>query len=310
MALQWSKDLDLDYIPSQFCVRQSFIKGMLNVFPIHEFCERKNSRNYKIKTIYKDKDGNNIEVDLRDIDVIISEGQFKLWDSFSDLDTYKNNCIKNELYWGVSLYTDKKIKDILKMNYQFLQVLNIKKEDIPELCKEFVDWIKGVNSDNIWYTLLFLMGTKTSKESIEKYLQSSGNYWIKSLIVNHDLINDKYIQQKIYNLIKKQISKGCIGSIILEGNNQTLVSDPYAMMEAICEHKKIKGLLKKNEFYSNYWNEKDVKEVMGMRPPLTYRAETTKLPLKDTKEMRALHVAHLKKQKEELEVLKQQGKTR
>jgi len=282
MAMQWSKDLNLDYIPSQFCIRQSYVKGMLNVFPFHEFCELKNNKNYTVKTLYKDKKGNDIEVDLKDIDVIITEGQFKLWDSFSDLDTYKKNCEKNELFWGVSLYTDKKLKDVLKMNYQFLQVLDIKQKDIPELCSEFVEWIKGVNTEDIWQTLLFLMGTKTSRESIERYMKDDSNYWIKSLIINHDLIHDRYIQQKIYNLINKQIKNGCIGSIILEGNNQTLVSDPYAMMEFVCGHKEVKGLLEKDKFYSHYWNEKGVREVVGMRPPLTYRAEATKLTFDST----------------------------
>lgn len=284
MAEIWSDDLGLDYVPSQFCVRQSFIKGMLCVFPIHEFCEIKNNKNYTVKTIYKDKYGNNIEVDLKYVDVIISEGQFKLWDSFSNIETYKQNCIDNGLFWGVSLYTDKQLKDVLKMNYQFLQVLDIKKDDIPKLCEEFVDWIKGVNSEDIWQTILFLLGTRTSRASIERYMKEKNNYWIKALIINHDLIHDKYIQQKIYNLIKKQINNGCIGSIILEGNNQTLVSDPYAMMEAVCGVKEAKGLLGKDKFYSCYWNKKNVKEVTGMRPPLTYRAETTKLTFDNTEE--------------------------
>ena len=285
MAEIWSKDLGLDYIPAEFCIRQSFVKGMLCVFPIHEFCEKKNNNNYTIKSIYKDKYGNNIEIDLRNIDVILTESQFKLWDSYYSLEQYIDNCNKNNLKWGVSLYTDKELKNVLKMNYQFLQVLNVKKEDIPELCEQFVDWIKGVNTEDIWYTLLFLMGVNTTESSIRQYLKHSNNYWIKSLIVNHDLINDKYIKQKIYNLIKTKIDNGCIGSIILDGNNQTLVSDPYAMMEYLCGHE-VKGLLGNNEYYSNYWNEKGVKEIVGMRPPLTFRSEVVGMKLSNTEEQK------------------------
>ncbi len=286
MAKQWAKDLDLDYIPAQFCIRQSFLKGMVCVFPFHEFCETENNGNYKIKSIYKDKNGNNIEVDLKDIDVIITESQFKLWDSYYSLESYIENCEKNNLKWGVSLYTDKELKNILKMNYQFLQALNIKKDDIPELCNDFVKWIKGVNSENIWYTLLFLLGINVTETSIKNYFKDNKNYWVKSLIVNHNLINDKYIKQKIYNLIKKKITNGCIGSIVLEGNNQTLVSDPYAMMEYLCEHEEIKGLLGKNKYYSNYWNNKNIKEIVGMRPPLTYRSECLKMNLDNTDKQR------------------------
>ncbi|CAG7839933.1 hypothetical protein CLOHAE12215_01349 [Clostridium haemolyticum] len=283
MAKQWSKDLDLDYIPAEFCVRQSFIKGMLAVFPIHEFCKKKNGCNYTIKSLYKDQEGNQIEIDLRDYDVIITESQFKLWDSYPSLEVYKENCKKHNLKWGVSLYTDKELKHNLKMNYQFLQVNNIQKQDIPKLCEEFVDWIKGVNSENIWYTLLFLLGTHITQSSIKKYLKSTDNYWVKSLIVNHNLINDSYIKDKIYNLIKTQIDNGCMGNILLSGNNQTLVSDPYGMMEYICGLE-VKGLLGANEYYSDYWNSQGIKEIIGMRPPLTYRSEVTKLNLVNTKE--------------------------
>jgi len=284
MATQWSKDLNLGYVPAEFCIRQSFIKGMVCVFPFHEYCEKKNNNNYIVKTIYTDKNGKQIEIDLRNIDVIISESQFKLWDSYCNQQQYEDNCKKHNLKWGVSLYTDKQLKDNIKMNYQFLQVQNIKKEDIPILCKQFVEWIQGVNADNIWYTLLFLMGINVTKKDIEKYFYNNDNYWIKALIINHDLIYDKYIRQKIYNLIKKKIENGCMGNIILDGNNQTLVSDPYAMMQYLCGDTNPKGLLKENEYYSNYWSNKHISTIIGMRPPLTYRSEVTELNLTYTKE--------------------------
>ena len=85
MAKLWAEDLGIDYIPSQFCVRQSFIKGMLCVFSFTDFCEKKNNGNFIFKSIYKDENGNNIEVDLREIDVILTESQFKLWNSYCSL---------------------------------------------------------------------------------------------------------------------------------------------------------------------------------------------------------------------------------
>ena len=65
-ALKWSKEMGLDYVPSQFCVRQSYLKGMLCVFPIHEFCLEINGGNYLVDTIYKDKNGNYIKADMND----------------------------------------------------------------------------------------------------------------------------------------------------------------------------------------------------------------------------------------------------
>lgn len=102
-ASKWSKEMGLDYVPSQFCVRQSYLKGMLCVFPIHEFCQEINGGNYLVDTIYKDENGNYIKADLREYDVIITESQFKLWDSFDSIDTYIDNCHKNKLDWRVAL---------------------------------------------------------------------------------------------------------------------------------------------------------------------------------------------------------------
>ena len=279
-ALEWSKELELDYVPAQWCIRQSFLKGMLCVFDIHKFCKEENNNNYMIQTIYKDKNGESIMVDLNEIDVIISESQFKLWDSFNSIETYQENCIKNNLQWGISIYTPKESKDILSMNYQFNQTLDWDKTDIKKVCEKTVDWINGVTADNIYYTLLFLMGENITKESLTKYLNSPQNYWVKSLIVNHGLIKDKYIKNKIYNLIKKKIKRACLGDILVDGNYQVIVSDIFAQMQHVCGQE-ITGLLEKGEYYSNYWNRKGIEVVDSMRAPLTFRSEHLKLNLVD-----------------------------
>jgi hypothetical protein len=278
-AEKWAKELGLDYIPSQFCVRQSFVKGMLCTFPIHQFCEEINNGNYIVDTIYKDSEDNYIKADLRDYDVIITESQFKLWDSYSDIDTYINNCHKNKLYWGVAQYTPKEAKHILKLNYQFIQTLNLKQESIEKLAQQFVDWICGVSYDDIYYTLLFLLGVNNSEYSIKKYLQNSDNYWIKSLLINPELKNDKYIRTKIRELLKIRIQNGCMGDIFVDGNFQVLVYDPFGFMQHVCGLE-VTGLLQKGEFYSNYWNERGVKIINGMRSPLTYRSEHVIMNLK------------------------------
>lgn len=271
-AQKWADELGLDYIPSQFGIRQSFIKGMLCTFPIHDFCKEKNNGNYIIDTIYKDSNGEYIKADLRDYDVIISESQFKLWDSYSGIEGYIKSCHENNLNWGVPQYAPKQAKDILKMNYQFIQTLNLNQQDIENLCKQFVDWIQGVSYDNVPYMLLFLLGVNNDEEKINRFLKSNNNYWIKSLIVNPELKNDKYIRSKIRNLIKTKIQNGCMGDIFVDGNFQILVSDPYGFMQHVCGQE-VTGLLKKNEFYSNYWNECYVTQVDGMRSPLTFRSE-------------------------------------
>lgn len=268
----WAKDLGLDYVPCQFCIRQSFIKGMVCVFDIHQFCKEINNNNYIVDTIYKDEEGNYIKADLRNYDIILTESQFKLWDSYNSIDEYIELCHKNKLYWGVTQYTPKEAKDMLKLNYQFIQTLDLNEEEIKKLCSQFVDWIQGVTYDNFAYTLLFLMGVNNNEDKIKNILKSSDNYWLKSLIVNPELKNDKFMRGKIYNFIKTKIKKGCLGNIYVDGNFQVIVSDPYGFMQHVCGLE-VTGLLKENEYYSNYWNEKGVTKVDSMRSPLTYRSE-------------------------------------
>ena len=282
-AAKWAKEMGLDYVPSQFCIRQSYLKGMVCVFPIHEFCEEINGGNYLVDTIYKDKDGNYIKADLRDYDLIISESQFKLWDSFDSVDTYIENCHKNKLDWRVALVSPKEAKRMLKLNYQFIQTLNLNKEDIEKLAEQFVEWITKVSYDDAYYMLLFLLGVNNDAEKINNFLSSSEVYWIKALIANNNVKNDKYIRTKVRELIKKKIENGCKGDIYVDGNFQVIVSDPYGFMQHVCGLP-VTGLLKEGKSYSNYWNERGVTQVDAMRSPLTYMSEHVILDLQKDEE--------------------------
>ena len=282
LSERWANELGLDYIPAQWCIRQSFIKGMVCTFPIHEFCEEVAGGNYIVNTIYKDENGEPIKADLRDYDLILTESQFKLWDSFDSVGQYISNCHENKLFWGVSQYTPKAAKDTLTLNYQFIQTLDLDEHDVKELCSQFVDWIDGVSYENYPYMLLYLTGID-DEEKLRNWMRSSDNWWVKSLILCPDLMNDKFVRTKIRDMIKTRIQSGCMGEICVDGNFQVMVSDPYAFMEHVCGLP-VTGLLGKDEFYSNYWNERGVTVVDSMRSPLTYRSEHV--------------VAHLKKNEE------------
>ena len=282
-AQKWAKELDLDYVPSQFCIRQSFLKGMLCVFPIHEFCEEINQGNYLVDTIYKDENGNYIKADLRDYDVIITESQFKLWDSYDSLDSYIENCHKNNLDWRVSLVTPKEAKRMLKLNYQFLQTLNLNQNDIEKLAEQFVTWITKVSYGDAYYMLLFLLGVNNNTEKINAFLSKSDTYWVKALIANNNVKNDKYIRTKVRELMKKKIENGCKGDIYVDGNFQVIVSDPYGFMQHVCGLP-VTGLLKEGMSYSNYWNERGITQVDAMRSPLTYMSEHVILNLQKNAE--------------------------
>ena len=274
MAQQWGIDLNEDYTPCQFCIRCAFTKGMVNEFDFVEWCKEYNNGNYYIKDIY-----GNLR-DLREIDLILTEGMTKLWDSWDSQEEFENNCNKNGIVWGITKYSPKEDKKVLLTNYQFLQTLNLDNESIEKLCKDTIDYVKGVSFDNIYYSLLFMMGENGTVESIEKYMQNNDNYWLKTLILNHNLINDKYTKEKIRDMIVKRIEQACLGKIIVEGNFQCIVPDSFAFMQW-ATGQKVVGLLKEKEFYSQFWNKKDVTKVDCMRSPLTHFSEHYVVDLKN-----------------------------
>lgn len=273
-AKQWSKDLKEDYIPSQFCIRSAFTKGMVNVFDFVEWCKEYNDENYVIKDIY------NQDRDLREIDLILTEGMTKLWDSWQTQEDFEKKCQENGIIWGITKYSPKVDKEVLLTNYQFLQTLNLSQEEIEKVCKDTIDFIQGVSYDNLYYSLLFMIGENVSIEKIERYMENSDNYWLKSLILNHNLINDKYSKEKIRDMIIRRIEQACLGKIIVQGNFQCIVPDSFAFMEWVVG-KPVKGLLKPKEFYSQFWNKKEVTKVDCMRSPLTHFSEHYVVDLKN-----------------------------
>lgn len=278
MAEQWGKDLGEDYTPCQFCIRCAFTKGAVNEFDFVEWCKELNNENYFIKDVY----GN--MVDLREIDVILTEGMAKLWDSWESQESFEEKCEKNGIIWGVTKYAPKKDKEVNTVNYQFLQTLNLDDDMVKSVCAETVKYIQGVSYKDIYYTLLFLMGENNTEESVEKFLKSSDNYWLKSLILNHNLLNDKYSKEKIRDFIVRKIELACLGKILVRGNFQCIVVDGYAFMQA-ATGQKVTGLLEAGQFYSQFWNNRGVNKVDCMRSPLTHFSEHYVVDLKNTEEM-------------------------
>ncbi len=117
MAKQWALDLEIDYIPSCFIIRSNFIKGMVCVFDFLEYSDEIGI--HLIRDIY----GN--EVNIRDMDIILTESQFKLWNAFENTKDYVDRCRNNKLTWGVTRCSPKEENTHTFLNYQFLQALKL-----------------------------------------------------------------------------------------------------------------------------------------------------------------------------------------
>ena len=139
MAEQWGRDLEEDYTPCQFVIRYAFTKGLVNEFDFVEWCRdelegiKPEEEKYLIKDIYRNM------VDLREIDVILTEGMAKLWDSWVSQEDFVNKAHENGIEWRITKYTPKQDKEMSTMNYQYLQTLDLKDENIEDICQETIN---------------------------------------------------------------------------------------------------------------------------------------------------------------------------
>ena len=274
----WANDMGCDYIPSSFVCRASYVKGNLMVFDFQAF-----AREVASKTVVTDVYGN--EVDIERIDVILTQSQFKLWNAYDSWQEYEQKFSESGLSWGVSRVAPKSDKDFTRLNYQFLQVLNMTDDDVAEVCKPTIEWLKGVAGDDINKVLLYLLGKTADSENADVAWSRIQDNYVKCLLMDNRLIGDKYIQNRILKSINKRIKESYMGKIMVHGNYQEIFADGYAL----CEHifgMEVRGILKENEHYSAYWNGKGKKRVVAMRSPLTWRSEVNLLNLQDTEEQR------------------------
>lgn len=111
-AIHWSENMGLDYTPSSFVVRSCFIKGNLVPFDFKEYAKRNG-----IYTI-KDKWGKEYNID--DIDVILSESQFKMHKYYKSWQEYLGYTTKGGIKWGVARYNRKYDEENILANYQYI----------------------------------------------------------------------------------------------------------------------------------------------------------------------------------------------
>ncbi len=270
MSEVWANDLDIDYLPSEFIIRAPFVKGMVCVFDFHGFAQE-NGINKVVDLWGK-------EHNIGEIDLLLSESQFKLWSAYDSWKQYEQNTNKNNLFWSVTKASPKKDKDTAFTNYQYLQTLRLEDEDIEALAKPTIDWLRGVATDeDPLQAILFLLGDKY--HDFYEILGIPDNDVGKAVVLNNELLKHPHIKSKIHNLIEKKMRDACMGKLAVEGNYSMMVSDPYAQAQWAFGLD-VTGLLNRDEHFSNYWNQKGVTKVDSCRSPMTHYSEHNILNLK------------------------------
>ena len=250
-----SESLGLDYVTSGVCLRNAYCKGMLYAFPIVEFCE-KYLGDYFVKDIW----GN--LVDIRTVDMILTESSLKFWSSYTSSEDYINQYRSHGYGFRVTKIIGHKLEDVRELNYQYLQSYEFTDDDIKELCQPTVDYLTGSLCGDYQQTLKFLGMLKDDGNTL-----IPKETWQKALLLGEDMINEPNIIYHINKLINKKIDNAKIGKLVCNGNYQQLSGDPFLLMQHICGLKET-GLLKAKECYSSYWAEKDINELVVFRSPM------------------------------------------
>ena len=269
-AMEWAEELELDYIPSAFIIRTNFIKGLVVVIDFLKFAEIVKKK--YILDIYGDK------VNILNMDIILTKSQFKMSEAFDSHASYNTNSKSNNLNWWVSRYAPQQEKKHAFMNYQFLQVLDLDNNKIKGICEKTVDYFSNIFSNELDYTLLYLLGENLTSIVDLNMLEKVHDNITKAIILNNKLINDPYIKNHIASSLGRKINDSYIGRLIIDGFYTFMVSDPYAFLEYIFEMP-VNGLLKNGEHYNRTWLDKGENKTAALRAPLTWRSEVDILTL-------------------------------
>lgn len=267
-AEKWGAEVGCDYVSSAFIVRCAFIKGLCATFDFHKF-----AREVAHKDTITDVYGN--EHNIFDIDVILTESQFKLWKAYDSWNDYCEKTSKLGWHWGITKCADDltALKKRMMTNYQFLQVLNLSDEDIKNICSMTVKWLDGVSGRDIDKALLYLLGKIADLPiSAQEAFGRVSDPFVKCLIANPTLIKDSYIKNRIADSINKRLREACMGRLMVEGTYQLLTADPYGLCEYMFGME-VKGLLDRTECYNQYWNGKGASHICALRSPMTWRSE-------------------------------------
>ncbi len=257
LARRWSEELELDYLVSGVNTRFSWEKGMVFTFDFLDFAE-----NIAGTYIVKDAWGN--DVDVRNVELILTTSMLKLWDAYDSCDDYVQNCLRNGYTFGVAKTCPRELESERTLNYQFIQSYELDDADMEQLIKPTMDEIKDVLYADWAKTVLFLKGAGLNEENVG----CMENDFIKALMIEPHILNDPYVQSSVYQMIKNRINEAKVGVLKVHGNYSIVSGDPYSL----CQHifaMPVTGLLKAGEIYNQYWCRQGTQKLACYRAPMT-----------------------------------------
>lgn len=251
-AGEWSKELNLDYIPASFQFRCiPCLKGKLYTMPIEEF-----AKTYNVSKII-DINGKEWDLFTDKIDCILTKSQFKFHDIYESVEAWRKEFDKEmhgyKRKFNISEYdvSFSELEDTTVMAYQPLQTLSFSENGIKRLCsptvKSYTATCKSVEG------FLKFRGICSEDDKGNDIEWSRFPAYYNAMYYDHSLFNDEFVKKKAKQDLKSAKERAYVGKIVVKGNYQTLTPDLFALMQHIFGLP-VTGLLKYNQIYSNYWN--------------------------------------------------------
>lgn len=257
LAARWSRELDLPYTAAGFCVRNAFCKGMVYAFDFERFAEEV-AGSYIIEDVW----GN--QVDVRNVELILTESMLKLWDAYKSIEDYTAACVENGYEFSITKATPERLDTVRRLNYQFIQSYHLTDEDIWELIEPTVTELSDAMGGDVNRALLFLRGKDVTSHTarLDPY------DFVSALMIADEMIYDPYVCSRIKQLINKRVNEAKFGKIYVHGNYSIISGDPYALCQNMFGLP-VTGLLSYGEVYNAYWREKGVPEAVCFRAPMS-----------------------------------------
>lgn len=271
---RWGQEIGENFLLPGCVIRNSFCKGA--VYPI-DF--QKFAKEYNISTI-TDVWGNVYNID--EVELVLTESMLKLWDAYSSIEDYLNNCEENKYTFAITKASEEELENVRTMNYQFLQSYDFTDEQIDELITPTVNEIKDILSDDYRKTILYTKGIGLNESNI----QHLDNSFATALMIEPEMKKDPYIKNQIYTMIRKRIDDAKVGVLKVPANYSLVSGDPYSLCQSMFGLE-VTGLLKAGQVYSKYWIDNGVDKIVSFRAPMTSHNN-----------IRLLNVVHNKKMDE------------
>lgn len=273
LAQKWSDALHLDYLVSGVNTRFSWEKGMVFTFDFLDFAD-------KVAGTRMIRDAWGDEVDLSNVELILTTSMLKLWDSYDSCADYVRNCLENGYTFGVTKTCPSHLERERNLNYQFIQSYELDNAQVEELIAPTIHEIHDILSLDWRKSVLFLKGAGMNEENVD-YIDSD---FAKAIMVDRRMMNDPFVKKKIYALIKKRITDAKIGVIKVHGNYSIISGDPYSLCQSIFGLP-VTGLLQAGQVYNKYWLDSGSDKLACFRAPMTCHNNIRLVHVGKTEEM-------------------------